>query len=71
MADNDLEFSDNFRMPVPTDLEGEVRLACIGCGEIVFSSIDYGPGRTISLASLIDAAEDHEARTGQHQRSAQ
>ena len=71
MADNDLQYSDNFRMPNPVDLDGEVRLTCICCQAIVFSSIDYAPGITISLATLVEAAEDHEQQVAIQQRGGQ
>ncbi len=58
-ADNDLEFSDNFHIHALAD--GEIRQVCRCCGAIVFSSIDL-PAGPVSLASLIEAAEDHEAR---------
>ncbi len=58
-ADDDLEFSDNFRVHARPD--GEIRQTCRCCGAIVFSTIDL-PGGPVSLASLIEAAEDHETR---------
>jgi hypothetical protein len=58
MGDNDLQHSDNFKLVVLPD--GEIRLNCV-CGVIVFSSIDYGKAWPVSLATLIEAAEEHEA----------
>ncbi len=58
-ADNNVEFSDNFRVHALPD--GEIRQMCRCCGVIVFSSIDL-PAGPVSLASLIEAAEDHERK---------
>ena len=58
-ADNDLEFSDNFK--VHTLPDGEFRLVCVCCGGITFSNMDLADG-PVSLASLIEAAEEHEGR---------
>ncbi len=56
-ADNDLEYSDNFRIHALPD--GEIRQTCRCCGLIVTSTVDL-PDGGVSLASLIEAAEDHE-----------
>ncbi len=58
-ADNDLEFSDNFRVHALPD--GEIRETCRCCGAIVYTTIDL-PAGPVSLAALIEAAEDHETR---------
>jgi hypothetical protein len=56
-ADNELEYSDNFRVHGLPD--GEIRQACRCCGLILTSTVDL-PDGGVSLASLIEAAEDHE-----------
>src|ERR1044071_7616103 len=56
-ADNDLEYSDNFRVHGLPD--GEIRQTCRCCGLILTSTLGL-PDGGVSLASLIEAAEDHE-----------